>query len=114
MRGDAFASAVFGGNPAALCPLETFRASSYLAIFDHEEKIAALEPDMSALATLHPSALIVSAPGSECDFVSRFFAPGYGFPEDPVTGSAHCTLMPYWSARLGDNAVLFMEGILYI
>jgi hypothetical protein len=57
VRGDAFASAVFGGNPAALCPLETCRASYYLAIFDHEEEIAALEPDMSALATFHSSAL---------------------------------------------------------
>jgi predicted PhzF superfamily epimerase YddE/YHI9 len=44
-------------------------------------------------------ALSVTAPGRECDFVSRFFAPAYGIPEDPVTGSAHCTLVPYWSVR---------------
>ena len=70
-----------------------------------EADIAALAPEMGPLATLHPSAVIASAPGSECDFVSRFFAPGHGIPEDPVTGSAHCTLTPYWSARLGRKSL---------
>jgi predicted PhzF superfamily epimerase YddE/YHI9 len=50
-------------------------------------------------------AFAVTAPGSDCDFVSRFFAPAQGIPEDPVTGSAHCTLIPYWSRRLGKNSL---------
>jgi len=56
---------------------------------------------MTAVAKLPGYGLIVTAPGSDCDFVSRFFAPQSGVPEDPVTGSAHCTLIPYWSKRLG-------------
>ena len=60
---------------------------------------------MAALVDLNPSAVIASAPGHEVDFVSRFFAPGHGIPEDPVTGSAHCTLAPYWSRRLGQKSL---------
>ncbi len=82
-------------------PVETLRASYHLAVFDDEDAVAALDPDMAALAELYPSAVIASAPGREVDVVSRFFAPGHGIPEDPVTGSAHCTLVPYWSRRLG-------------
>ncbi len=50
--------------------------------------------------------MIATAPGSDCDFVSRFFAPAYGIPEDPVTGSAHCALVPYWAKRLGKTDLL--------
>ncbi len=82
-------------------PAEVLRAGYHLAVFDDQDAVAALEPDMTALAALYPSAVIASAPGREVDFVSRFFAPGHGIPEDPVTGSAHCTLVPYWSRRLG-------------
>jgi predicted PhzF superfamily epimerase YddE/YHI9 len=53
------------------------------------------------LEQLHPFTVGITAPGEQADFVSRYFAPSYGVPEDPVTGSAHCTLTPYWSARLG-------------
>jgi predicted PhzF superfamily epimerase YddE/YHI9 len=60
-----------------------------------------LSPDMVALAKLDYFAVMVTAPGSDTDFVSRFFAPRQGIPEDPVTGSAHCTLVPYWAERLG-------------
>src|ERR1700690_4155901 len=56
---------------------------------------------MQALMTIDRFAVIVTAPGREADFVSRFFAPASGVPEDPVTGSAHCALTPYWSRRLG-------------
>ena len=97
--------------PAALVqglraePIETYSASYHLAIFDDEETIASLDPDMETLAALYPSAVIASAPGDEVDFVSRFFAPGHGIPEDPVTGSAHCTLTPYWSERLGRKSL---------
>jgi predicted PhzF superfamily epimerase YddE/YHI9 len=56
---------------------------------------------MAKIAALDRMAVIATARGGDCDFVSRFFAPGIGIPEDPVTGSAHCTLVPFWSSRLG-------------
>lgn len=72
----------------------------YLVVYDSEEEVRALKPAMNALA-LMDRMVIVTAPGREVDFVSRFFAPAAGVPEDPVTGSAHCTLIPYWADRLG-------------
>lgn len=80
-------------------PIETLRASNYLAVLDDEDAVRALAPDVTALARLAP--VIATAVGDEADFVSRFFAPAHGIAEDPVTGSAHCTLIPYWSRRLG-------------
>jgi predicted PhzF superfamily epimerase YddE/YHI9 len=82
-------------------PREVLRARDYLAVFDREEDVQALAPNMEQVAALDALGLIAAAPGREADFVSRFFAPRAGVPEDPVTGSAHCTLIPYWSARLG-------------
>jgi PhzF family phenazine biosynthesis protein len=74
----------------------------YLAIYERDKDVAALAPDFAAVAALDRRAVIVTAPGDgEVDFVSRFFAPASGIPEDPVTGSAHCTLIPYWAGRLG-------------
>jgi predicted PhzF superfamily epimerase YddE/YHI9 len=61
---------------------------------------------MARVAAIDAFAVIVTAPGSDCDFVSRFFAPKAGVPEDPVTGSAHCTLIPYWAQRLGKREML--------
>jgi predicted PhzF superfamily epimerase YddE/YHI9 len=61
---------------------------------------------MARVAELGGTGLIVTAPGEEADFVSRYFAPAVGVPEDPVTGSAHCTLVPYWSRRLGKTALV--------
>ncbi len=85
----------FGANPVE------FHKSAYsLAIFPSEEIVAALEPDLSLLAKTKGSNVIVSAPGQTHDFVSRFFAPADGIDEDPVTGSAHCILTPYWAKRL--------------
>lgn len=72
----------------------------YLAIFDTEEQVRRLQPDMQGLCNLDYLGIIITAPGMKCDFVSRFFAPKAGIPEDPVTGSAHCTLIPYWAERL--------------
>lgn len=71
----------------------------YLVEYETEDEVRALQPDMITLAKLDRF-VIVTAPGKEVDFVSRFFAPSGGIPEDPVTGSAHCTLIPYWAARL--------------
>jgi len=77
---------------------------NYLAIFDDAASVRALTPDMAAIARLDRPGVIVSAPGDgEHDFVSRYFAPAKGIPEDPVTGAAHCMLAPYWSMRLGKN-----------
>lgn len=82
-------------------PREVHKTRDYLAVFASEDEITGLAPDMAQLARLDCLGVIVTAPGTDCDFVSRFFAPGAGIPEDPVTGSAHCTLIPYWSQRLG-------------
>src|SRR3989442_168868 len=76
-------------------------ARDYMCVFGTEEEVLALTPDMAKLAALDRFALMVTAPGKDCDFVSRFFAPSKGIDEDPVTGSAHCTLIPYWAERLG-------------
>ncbi len=86
-------------------PREVLLARDVLAIFDSEDQIRDLRPDMSRLAMLDAFAVIVSAPGEQVDFVSRFFAPKAGVPEDPVTGSAHCTLTPYWSVKLGKSSL---------
>jgi predicted PhzF superfamily epimerase YddE/YHI9 len=84
-------------------PVEVRGARDYLAVFASEEEVHALSPDMSQLARIDRMGVIATAPARDprdCDFVSRFFAPKAGIPEDPVTGSAHCTLIPYWARRL--------------
>jgi predicted PhzF superfamily epimerase YddE/YHI9 len=70
-------------------------------IYGSEDEVRALRPKMDALMEVDKFAVIVTAPGKNSDFVSRFFAPSKGIPEDPVTGRAHCTLIPYWAKRLG-------------
>lgn len=82
-------------------PSATFLARDLLALFDDEAQVRALRPDFTALARLEAFAIIVTAPGMKVDFVSRFFAPRAGIAEDPVTGSSHCTLIPFWAERLG-------------
>ncbi len=84
-----------------LTPVALLRDEDLLAILPDAESVRRLRPDMAALAALDCRGLIVSAPGEDCDFVSRFFAPAVGIDEDPVTGSAHSVLTPYWAARLG-------------
>lgn len=97
--------------PAALIsgliqpPREVLLARNYVAIYDSEDLVRGLKPDFRLLATLGNHGVIATAPGKECDFVSRFFGPRFGIDEDPVTGSAHCTLVPLWSARLGRTAL---------
>ncbi len=82
-------------------PSEVLASRAYLAVYEREADIAAIKPDFAALKRLD-RAVIVTAPGSDgVDFVSRFFAPGVGIDEDPVTGGAHCQLIPYWAGRLG-------------
>jgi len=82
-------------------PSAAYRARDLLAIVETEEDVRAFQPDFARIAALDELGLILSAPGKSVDFVSRFFAPRAGVPEDPVTGSAHCTLVPYWAERLG-------------
>jgi PhzF family phenazine biosynthesis protein len=82
-------------------PVEVLCADDYLVVFADEATIRRLAPDLARLSELDLRGVCVTAPGEEVDFVSRFFAPKYGIPEDPVTGSAHCALTPYWAARLG-------------
>lgn len=85
-------------------PKEILRSTrDYLAIFDSEITVRNLEPNQAEISKLDCLGVIVSAPGVETDFVSRFFAPEAGVPEDPVTGSAHSTLVPYWAKRLNKN-----------
>ena len=85
-------------------PVEWFGRSRFdlFAVLGDPKAVASLKPDHGAIAALGARGLIVTAPGGDgCDFVSRFFAPNVGVPEDPVTGSAHCALTPYWAGRLG-------------
>lgn len=82
-------------------PVEYWSSRDIMAVYETGEDVRSLAPDMRALARTGQFAVIATAPGRDADFVSRFFAPGAGVDEDPVTGSAHCTLVPYWAARLG-------------
>ncbi|MBI2420422.1 MAG: PhzF family phenazine biosynthesis protein [Ignavibacteriales bacterium] len=116
--------------------------TDYMLIYKSEEEIAAIKPDFAALYTLKARGVIVTAPGNSVDFVSRFFAPGSGINEDPVTGSAHTMLIPYWAkvlgkqkmdakqisqrggvltieltgerVKIGGDAVLYMKGEIYL
>lgn len=90
-------AAALGHRPAAV-----LAARDYVAVYDDRDVVAALAPDFAAIGRLDRFAVIATAPSTgEIDFVSRFFAPAQGVDEDPVTGSAHCTLIPYWAERLG-------------
>jgi predicted PhzF superfamily epimerase YddE/YHI9 len=82
-------------------PREVFKGRDYLAVFESEADVRALAPVLDIVAELDANGVIVTAPGDDCDFVSRYFAPRVGVPEDPVTGSVHCALIPYWAKRLG-------------
>ena len=80
-----------------------FFTDDYMVVLDSEEEVQNLEPDFRLLSEVNARGVIVTAPGKEVDFVSRFFAPGAGIDEDPVTGSAHTKLTPYWSRKLGKD-----------
>jgi len=103
-------------------PESIMSCNNYFAIFESEDQVAAIVPDFSMLFKLDLQGVIITAPGENADFVSRYFAPKYGIPEDPVTGSAHCTLIPYWANRLNKTQLtarqiskrggeLFCEGL---
>lgn len=93
-------------------------AGMHMAVMDNERSVVELEPDLDRLIGIDCLGLIVTAPGHEADFVSRFFAPSVGVAEDPVTGSAHCLLVPYWSGILQKDDLVAYQlsrrgGVLY-
>jgi PhzF family phenazine biosynthesis protein len=105
---------VYEGGPCSVKPEDLVRAlgrepreilkaqnQNYLAVYEGEAEIRAITPDMELLKEVDCLGVIVTAKGEDCDFVSRYFAPRIGIPEDAATGSAHCTSAPYWSRRLG-------------
>ena len=90
-----------------LKPTETYKGQiNLMAVYENEEEILNLQPDFKKVIDLTGQGLIVTAPGLHHDFVSRYFCPKYGINEDPVTGSAHTTLIPYWSDKLGSKKLL--------
>ena len=91
-----------GRKPCFHVPNDT----NYMVVFDSEDQVRALRPDLRVLAELGNQGVIVTAPGSDCDFVSRYFAPAVGVDEDPVTGSIHAVLTPYWAERLGRETLI--------
>lgn len=85
-----------------ITPVEILRGKTdFMAVLESEEQVRTLQPDIIVLSTLPARGVIITAPGDSVDFVSRFFAPQSGIAEDPVTGSAHTTLTPYWAEKLG-------------
>ncbi len=92
-----------------LAPEGVQRATKAMAVLADEAAVRAVVPNMEKIAALETDGLIVTAPGDTVDFVSRYFAPGSGIPEDPVTGSAHCTTVPYWAARLGKTHLIAQQ-----
>lgn len=98
--------------PAALVeglgsePVEVLAAEDYLAVYGSEAEIRRLEPDFSRLRHAGLRGVLATAPGEEFDFVSRCFFPALGVDEDPVTGSAHCQLAPFWAGRLGRDELI--------
>lgn len=85
-------------------PVECLSSEDYVAVLGSAQEVAELAPDLQQFEQLDLRGVIITAPaapGPDCDFVARFFAPKYGIPEDPVTGSAYTQLAPYWAERLG-------------
>ncbi len=104
----------FPSQPGSSCPIppalveglvktpsEVLASEDFLVVFENEEDILSMQPDFITLSKLELRGVIITAPGKDADFVSRFFCPKLGVDEDPVTGSAHCALTPYWAEKLG-------------
>jgi predicted PhzF superfamily epimerase YddE/YHI9 len=122
-----FPTDIFQEVPLSADLLNGFKASpmaaykgktDYLLVFEKESMIREMQPDFDKISKLASRGVIVTARGENSDFVSRFFAPAVGINEDPVTGSAHTTLIPYWSKILGKETLTAFQlsdrtGILY-
>ncbi len=87
-------------------PIETMAHRDLIAVYENEDAILSIQPNMDKLLKLDYPAVIITAPGKNVDFVSRNFAPKLGIPEDPVTGSAHCELIPYWSKKFNKTKMI--------
>lgn len=91
-------------------PKEVWESQDLVAVFENESDIQSIQPDMEKLKYITDFfAVIITAPGNNVDFVSRFFAPNAGIPEDPVTGRAHCVLIPFWAKRLNKSTLHAMQ-----
>jgi PhzF family phenazine biosynthesis protein len=92
-------------------PVEVLKSRDYVLVFESEEKIRRMKPNQGILnqINLDPGGIIITAPGDEVDFVSRFFTPQASIFEDPVTGSAHCSLIPYWSEKLEKKSMIALQ-----
>jgi PhzF family phenazine biosynthesis protein len=84
-------------------PIEVLKSRDILVIYENQQDIENIKPNFGILEKVETFGIIISAKGKDCDFVSRFFAPRAGINEDPVTGSAHTTLIPYWATKLNKN-----------
>ena len=103
------ADAILAGQVAGALgagPSEVWEGPYLMAVFDSARDVAGLVPDLDAVASLPSIGVVATAPGADADFVSRFFAPAVGVPEDPVTGSAHCLLAPWWARRMGRDRLV--------
>lgn len=92
-------------------PVEVLKSRDYMLVFETEEIIRRIEPNQSILnqINLDPGGVVITAKGDEVDFVSRYFTPQASIFEDPVTGSAHCSLIPFWSEKLGKESMLALQ-----
>ncbi len=92
-----------------IIPDKVYASNYYMLVYKNEADIRQLKPYMTLLRELDRFGVIITSPGENADFVSRFFAPAVGIPEDPVTGSAHCTLIPYWAKELNKKELRALQ-----
>jgi predicted PhzF superfamily epimerase YddE/YHI9 len=105
---DQIPAALLAGLPIA--PVEVLKnAQAYVAVYETAQQVRDMVPDLDKLVELGPLDVTITAPGDRCDFVSRYFWPANGGAEDPVTGSIHAGLAPYWAARLEKNSLVAMQ-----
>lgn len=90
-------------------PVQVLKSRDFLVVLNREKEVVDLKPDFERLKSLDALGVIATASGEDVDFVSRFFAPRAGINEDPVTGSSHSTLVPYWSKKLGKNKLTALQ-----
>ena len=90
-------------------PIELLAHRDLIAVFENQNMIKSINPDLEKLKKLNYPSVVITAKGDDSDFVSRNFAPKLGIPEDPVTGSSHCELIPYWSRKLNQKEMVALQ-----
>ncbi len=90
-------------------PKELLAHRDLIAVFENQDDVISINPNMEKLKKLDYPSVVITSKGSKSDFVSRNFAPKLGIPEDPVTGSSHCELIPYWSQKLNKKTMLAFQ-----